>query len=362
MELEKLAQKISIKNIKLAKQIFVFGIIYSAFFFLFFLNAFKTYRSDISVLIIPKSPAAISQQEQIINNVLELPKTLAFYDALLRYNSDVRDVTDGMSPLERKDVWNKMLIVKRTNSDSSIVRISITAKNENDANQLNLKTVRTLFAVVGSYYDIKKDVDLRIVDGPIAKTYNNLWLSLIFALLAGFVLAFLSLLITFPKNIFSKDFFAKFKMPEEKIAALKNKSFFDFKKDSKMPAEKELEVLKNLYQDEQVKEPFVFKQQEIRPDETEKIEEMKKLTQQMEQDKYPNFPEMPIRGRGKAAAPENLPIADDVFFTNNFSEESIAKEESTPVETEPKTEDKEVKEPTPEELKERLNQLLKGKI
>jgi hypothetical protein len=80
---------------------------------------------------------------------------------------------------------------------------------------------------------------------------------------------------------------------------------------------------------------------------------MKNLTKMTEQDKYPNFREVPKYTQQKNAAPANLPVADDSFFLN--SNQGPQKEEV-------KIEEKATHEPTTDELKERLNKLLKGEI
>ena len=87
---------------------------------------------------------------------------------------------------------------------------------------------------------------------------------------------------------------------------------------------------------------------------TSQFQEMKKITKMTEQDKYPNFREVPKHAEQKASAPENLPVADDSFFmqTGLNTQEKSNSEKS------------EIKkpEPTADQLKERLNKLLRGEI
>ena len=86
---------------------------------------------------------------------------------------------------------------------------------------------------------------------------------------------------------------------------------------------------------------------------------MKKLTKMTEQDKYPNFREVPKYAQQKASAPSNLPIADDSFSMQvglNDQKQSEQKQiisEKTAIKK---------PEPTDDQLKEKLNQLLRGEM
>jgi capsular polysaccharide biosynthesis protein len=337
-------------------RVFLVGLILSITFFLLLIDSNKSYQSEISILVNTKSDVAAINQAQIVGNIFELPKTLAFYNRLLKLNPDVRDVFAGQSAEQRKGRWNQMLRVERSNIDASVIKISVTANREADASALASKTVRTLFDTTAFYYNVKNDVDLRIIDGPItrAQVSNWFWLFAV-SVISGFAISWLlqHLVFSDDSNRLSRPSF------------LKMNSFFDFKKSPEMPGKDELESLNNLYQTPQVEEPFVFEQEsegsvDFAPTADEEFEEIKKITKKLEQGKYPNFPEMPVEPKKFADAPDNLPIADSSYFA-----ESAASEESIPAQPTPFEEEKTIdgaKEPTPQQLKERLNQLLSGKF
>ncbi|HAS00167.1 MAG TPA: hypothetical protein DEA89_03110 [Candidatus Moranbacteria bacterium] len=357
MEMEKLIEKKLVNRVGLSSRVVVVGIIFSAVFFLLLIDLFKTYQSEISILVSAKSQVAAKQQSQIVSNISELPKTLAFYERMLKNNSDMRDVTKGLSPQKRKDKWNEMLTVKRAGFDASVVKIAITTSHKADSEQLAIKTARTLFDTSAFYYNIKKDVDLRIVDGPITRVYISNWFWLfIFSIIAGFSISGLLQYLLFESKKFS------IKKPE----FLKMGSFFEFKKNPNIPVEEELEMLNNLYKNQQAEQTFDFEQEQKEEfgnlEYEKKFQEMKKITKSLEPDKYPNFPEMPIAHKVEASAPANLPIADDSFFIQNEAPIELESAPSQSVESEQDSISSETREPTPEELKKRLNELLKGKI
>jgi hypothetical protein len=154
---------------------------------------------------------------------------------------------------------------------------------------------------------------------------------------------------------------------------LKRSSFFDFNKETKIPAEQEMASLRNLYESEELPSPFIFDEQiittslppEERKDKISELnqayEEMKKVTKELEPGKYPNYAEMPIKEKKLENVPDNLPIADETFFAEYEDPKQIVEEKPTSVvDDELIIETK--KEPTPEELKKRLNQLLRGEL
>jgi capsular polysaccharide biosynthesis protein len=364
MELEKSFKKISMNRNIFSAKFLGLGLVFSIFFFVLALDLSKTYSSEISILVSAKSQVAAKQQQQIVSNLLELPKTLAFYDRMLKTNPDMRDVTAGESAQQRKAKWNEMLSVQQASFDSSVIKISITASHQSDSVQLASKTVRTLFDSTAFYYDVKNDLSLRIIDGPITKVQiPNLFLLLLESAIAGFAVAgFLQyLLFTNEKIILSRPNF------------LKSNPFSDFKNPLKKSGEKNIESLNELYDQERAEQPFVIAQRDPEnffsvesPVEIEqkdpKIQEMKKLTKQMEPDKYPNFPEMPVRSEARSGAPDNLPIADDSFLASYVVSDETASSVQSPVESQQQDVEQSPKEPTPEQLKERLNQLLRGEF
>lgn len=352
--------------VRFSAQVFVMGAIVSLTFFLLAIDSAKEYRSEISILVNAKSELAEKQSEKITANIIELPKTLSFYDRLLKFNPDVRDVTAGLTPDERKQKWNEMFSIEQVGQNSSVFKISIVAKREADAEQLAGKSARTLFDTVAFYYDIKNDVDLRIIDGPLSKSQvPALSGLLLLSIIGGFAFAvMLNFIFLVIKNRFAKG-----------SDLLKKNYLFDFKKDSIVTPEKEIEALRNLYQNERDESPFIFEETneemvlpidkvEKNADAESKFQEMKKITKKFEPGKYPNFSEMPIRqAQQPATVPDNLPVADETFFAGHVAPqetETVQKQVATIVEEEPVIDMK--KEPTPEELKKRLNQLLRGEL
>ncbi|MEI7891113.1 MAG: hypothetical protein WCI36_04035 [bacterium] len=337
------------KNIKInpahfSAQVFVMTAVLGITFFLLLADYFKTYQSEISILVSPKSQLALQQQGQLMDNIVEIPKTLSFYEKILKSNPDITDIAVGNSLDQKKSKWNQLFEIQKVSNNSSVFRIKITSSYQADSEQIAQKTARTLFDTIALYYDIQKDFDLRIIDGPITKSMITAWYWL---LLASFFLAFVV------ANLLNALLLNSKKMLIEKTQVV-GRNFFAVSQQKVIPViEEEVDFLQNVFQG-----PVI-------DDYAQKIEEMKAITKKMENDKYPNFAEMPItESRQSAGAPFNLPIADDDFLEEySLPQEVSTSEEFVPVTEEIKTEEIDtLAEPTAEQLKKRLNDLLKGNI
>ncbi len=347
------------KKINFSTRGMILVVIFSLAFFLLGAVKLKTYQSQMTILIIPKSTNAVNQQDKILNNLIELPKTLAFYDRLLKNNPSFVDASAGESALNRKNSWNEMLAVQQVNKNGSMISISVAINSQADAEVIVSKTVRTLLDVTSAYYNIKDDLDLRIVDGPITKVVINRWpWALLASLLLGILLA------SAVEKILKLE---KGAVGVTEVSEGKTFQNFNFFKKIEQPMP--IEALENLYkaegtqnsydendlqQAEQVFMEPIMKQDIPAPAEVMHLQEIASRSV------YPNFPEMPTHATAKSAAPDNLPIADFGEVVADFPmQDEVVKNE---LQAEAETAKEKTHEPTEAELRERLNQLLKGEI
>lgn len=311
-------KKFSIKNIKRAPlYFFVLAAIISATFFLLALEKHKFYQSQVSVLFIPKSEKAALQSEQIVNNLISVSKNLSFYEKILEDNIQIRNLFEGYSKAEQRKLWRKTLKIE-AEENSSIINIKIIAGNRLESAQLSFQTAHTLFNTASRYYDIKKDIDLRVVEGPIIDLVIKNWFRLVFlSVLAGIISSFtLLFLMDVALDILRKIF-------REKRLALPKETFDFFKFPAIAEGKKEPEK-------EKKSGPF----------------------------SVPAATRTPFK---KSAAPKNLPVAaGEDWIKENFQE--IYKFDRKKDEGFLAGELRETREPTEEELKERLNQLLRGEL
>jgi uncharacterized protein (DUF1499 family) len=300
------------------------ALIISMVSFLLLLESHKKYTSEISIIFVPKSEMAAEDAKQIIGNMEVIPTKKFFYKKLSYYDEGIKNKIRGLSDIE-----------VRSEKNSSIIKISASSKTQEDSISVSRTTAKTLFNVMGFYYDIKKDVDFRIIEGPITNNATINWFfPLIYSLLAG-ALSFFVINLIF-QNIPS---YSKGEMKE------KTEEFFG-----------------------------IFKKTKVKPEITE--EEVYEIKAKP--------PVTPISPEKKSPAPENLPFApgeltfiDEDYFRNNIIkngksetkkiekpavEASIEASMKSPKEIKPSESADFHREPTKEELKKRLNQLLKGEL
>jgi len=286
---------LKVRKIRINFSLIALAVILTITFFVLFLGNFKYYRSEVSLLFIPKSERFAVHTPYILENLEKFPKTLAFYEKMLKNNKELSDQLTGQSKDDKKKEWNKMLSIKKDNK-SSIIEIALAAKNENQSLVMTKATARTLIDTASFYYNIKTDADFRIIEEPNTTPFIKYWywlvlISIILGISVSLVLDFLfSALIQFIRD--KKN---KFQLPLPSTAK------------------------------EQISKIF-----------SEKLKR-----------KADNFSK-------RSSAPENLPIAQ--------SEEITSEERYYSTENENFQETEKYSEPTERELKERLNQLLRGEI
>lgn len=174
---------------------FALGIVLSLTFGLLMLGNFRAFKSDISILIIPKNESASFQAGQIMENLTDITHRLSFYDRVLFDNRDIQDPFVGLGKDQRKEKWNESFEIKRL-AESTTLNISVFNKDKFEANRIARQMALTLSEVASRFYDIRTELEFRIIEGPISSPYVRDWPWLIASsVLAGFVLSFIVLAI-----------------------------------------------------------------------------------------------------------------------------------------------------------------------
>lgn len=298
------------------------------------INSNKPYQSSMDVLFLPKSDVSVRNVEQIIANAKQIPLSLSFYNKLIEINSDIEDEASELPDAKRKDFWNSKIETKQIGK-SGVVRLTTFAPDQMQAEILSRQTANSLMVVMSRYYNIKTDLDIRIIDGPITSQFTKtnifLWifLSLILGLILGFIVSFLTELIV--GKIENKKDNRQIEL-EAQPTRFANFSFPIFGTENKktLPIEPESIFDFNIKKEREILEPAV-------------IEES-----------------FAVAGK-KAAAPSNLPIADEeiLFDSKSQPEEEMQFVEKIVSDAVSKDSSREA---TPEEVKARLNKLLSGDV
>ncbi|MFZ2299624.1 MAG: hypothetical protein WAW00_00640 [Candidatus Moraniibacteriota bacterium] len=151
---------------------------------LFWLDFFRSYRADMTVLVVSRTGASVVARD-VAGNMAALTRTLAFYERVLAENDLIDDAFDGSAPDKRKALWNDAVSVKLEKGGSTI-SVRAIGDTPEQAKRLGRQTAQTMFVVAGLYYNVKTDVDMRVIDGPIvARTLENPFLFFLTSIFAG---------------------------------------------------------------------------------------------------------------------------------------------------------------------------------
>lgn len=285
----------------------VIAVILVAIVLIMVTNVKHSFQSETRILFIPKNDSTARNIDQTLNNAKEIPLSLSFYNKMLELNPDIEDGAVNLPDDQRKNYWDSKISI--TNVDKSgIIKINVYDKSQWQAEVISKQVAASLLTVMNRYYDIKTELDMRIIDGPIIRSSANInWtyliiISAICGLAIVVVNIFLKRDMTQPKfgNQENNPFSLKFPSPSDHSEIL-------------MPEEPKQEFTN-----------FEKKYEENVPD----------LTR-------------------KAAAPSNLPISEET---------SLPVDENPAITFENQPSKPSYHEATPEEVKERLNKLLEGKF
>ena len=276
--------------------------------FVILINSKRTYEAEVDVLILPKDEKVAADIEQIMATAQKIPLTLDFYDRIIDNNPEIFDPSEELAGYKRRAFWNSKIKTQRENG-SEIIKIRIFNNDLFQAETIALQTAEELAQTLAFYYDIRTELDVRIVDGPIlGYAVETHWVTLLLTSLAIGILAGLL-------NFWITSFF-----PEK---GSKKKTDFN------LPGLSDLARMELDKKDKKTEFKFTdgYEQIKFQPA-NEKI--IFKETEKAPEAPMPNYTK-------KAPAPANLPVA---------AEKSAHQSGKI----------------TPEEAKEKLNELLRGEL
>jgi len=324
---------------------------------------FRVYRSEVTLIVIAKSPDANLIKSDVVKNLAGIPKQLAFYEMLLAENPDVQDPYSKEDAKKRKAEWDAVIETKISKDQGdSFITISAVMPDADDAAVMAQKTVNTLITITGKYYDIKKDIDVRIVDGPVTAAHVRSWFSVVllsfsFGLLIIVLFSFLS---DYTETIREKSRPGQI-LKKSSLTALGSLKEMFSKKEKTVSDEDGRKEIESIYKaEEEFQAPYeIIQEGETVSEKKDSVPDNLPIMDHIPTGIYPDFPEIPVSHSRVSNAPANLPVADEDFFESKPPKFVMPDDHVTAAEIDeqPKTH-----EPTQEELKERLNKLLRGEV
>lgn len=306
---------------------------------LFWLDGFRVYQSEVQILVVGKVSSVAT--DQVIENFGELAGTLSFYERLLENRQDIEDPFEGFTKDQRKKMWNETVRVVQ-NKNSGVLSVLAKGDTQEHAKRLSEATVATLFSMASLYYNIKTDIDLRVIDESIVET--TVGRPVLYAL-TSFGTALTVTFTFFGLLYFVPMLFRKRRVTLPKYPVGASVPFIDPRKfiptrlnTLSFESSHEHQVKQEINQETAVTTPAISKNERMLPG-----MDAEELPFQLEES-YSNDMET-----GEAEA-----MLTDLPITNGFVVDQVASKPTPTVVDTPKGE------PTVEEYKRRLNELLMG--
>lgn len=305
----------SIQEIIKNRLFWMASILLTAVIFVVTVNASKVFEVQTTILFLPKTELTARNINQIIANAEQISLSHSFLDTLAEKNIKTAQI-----------------------GKSGMLSLSVMSETQIKAEALSQSATSGLLATMSKYYNIKTDLDMRIVDGPIVSRVIkiNIWLLIFLSLLLGFAIGFLFTL------------FSIFLTQKEESVSDEPTDF------QAVP----VELPKVSFSETRVKKnDNLSKMRNIFNFDTEEVVSLAQPKKDF------------VVSEKKAAAPANLPISEEAPDFNFSTEvilptEPIVEEikEIKPVETmiAESTAIDTTREATSEEVKARLNKLLSG--
>lgn len=314
-------------------------------------DSFRAYESEVSVLVLPKNEISAASLRNIVENMEHIAGTDVFRSAFFDALSEKTGAFDDLSASARDEAMEGMVSVS-AEEKGSVVLIRAVADDADDAKMIGRQAAITLLGSIGQYYNLKEEVDLRVTNGPTvsARIMNPILFAFSgIALGAATASAFFLVLFGLPGII----------------------SFFEGRRRIVRGA-----LDTKVFEPEMPASPFL--RDTVEADREEAVAVIAERDGTVSGDSKPVVPTVVTHER-KSSAPSNLPALseEEAAFLREFSfEGSLEQEEAAEMKTalaaegdlsiRPEAVSSEGsvpssdREPTEEEYKRRLNELLRG--
>ncbi len=138
---------------------------------LFWMDELRGYRGEMSLLVLPRADLAKGAAANLAALAREIPFATAVYEDL---DGRLENPLVGKTPAERKAIWRDIAEIK-TVGTSDVVRIVTLAGDQDEALALSKAVAAELVRTASRYYNQKTDLDIRIVTDPVTIPSLSAW-------------------------------------------------------------------------------------------------------------------------------------------------------------------------------------------
>lgn len=344
-------------------------IVFSIVIFIITANMNRAYQARVKILFLPKNETIAENLDPIGLNAGEIGNSLSFYSMLIQLHEEVEDAATGLPDYKRQNYWNSIASFERI-ENSDVLRITVRHQDQEQAELFAHYAAKDLTVVMSKYYDIKNELEIRIIDGPIIDSGSVLyrWDSAVLSVLLGFVLGAIAYLVS--------------SLLSSREVGSKRVSFVSSPDAAKRRREEMLREMRDKIKNPKItsrEKIFIPSEEELEKERTrastvKTIEQARqsipaageiKKDLNLERKPAPVIQKKPVTFEKKSAAPDNLPVAGE--FAPGAIEKPLPREKETgdsekSAEIQEKLKEMRDHEATSEEVKKRLNKLLRGEM
>lgn len=137
----------------------------------FWMGELRGYRSDVALLALPKQELALGAAGNLTAIAQELSFAAAVYEGV---GPEMKNSFFGKTPVERQATWKRQAEIRLVPA-SDLIRISASGDTQEDAHQFAQAITLELARTASHYYNQKTDLDLRVVTEAVSIPKTTAW-------------------------------------------------------------------------------------------------------------------------------------------------------------------------------------------
>lgn len=137
---------------------------------LFWLSEIRGYRAEMTLFVLPKTEYA----KGAAHNLAALAREVSFANGVYQAEIFPENPLLGLTPSERRAFWQKKATII-TSGQSDLIRISVGGADQREALDLANVVLAEIVSTGSRYYNQKTDIDLRVVEEAVAIPSFTAW-------------------------------------------------------------------------------------------------------------------------------------------------------------------------------------------
>lgn len=144
---------------------FILALVFGLVFFLVGIYVSKggqRYVAKSQVIVLAKDSKSAQNLSFILNNISQIPKSLAFFEKITAESGEIENIWENLAPSKKKNAWSKISRVKMV-PDTSMLEITNLGSNLIQARLINQEIIKGLKNDTAGLYNPQNEVEIRTI-------------------------------------------------------------------------------------------------------------------------------------------------------------------------------------------------------